>query len=70
MCFLSLTASNIEWGGFSTSVEMTVRQEGAWQLDMRFLPPAASGAEWEDISIWLPALEMIECGAPLLSSDV
>lgn len=34
------------------------------------LPPAANGAEWEDISIWLPALEMIECGAPLLSSDV
>lgn len=35
-----------------------------------FLPPAANAAEWEDISIWLPALEMIECGAPLLSSDV
>ena len=35
-----------------------------------FLPPAANGAEWEDISTLLPALEMIECGAPLLSSDV
>lgn len=40
------------------------------QLGMCFLPSAANGAEWEDISIWLPALEMIECGAPLLSSDV
>ena len=36
MCFLSLTASNIEWGDFSTFVEMTVRQEGAWQLGMCF----------------------------------
>lgn len=35
-----------------------------------FLPPAANGAEREDISISLPALEMIECEAPLLSSDV
>lgn len=40
------------------------------QLGMCFLPPAANGTEWEDISIWLQALEMIECGAPLLSSDV
>ena len=58
MCFLSLTASNIEWGDFSTSVEMTVRQEGAWQLGICFLPPAVSGAEREDVPISLPTLKM------------